>query len=236
MDLSARTALISRRRPAQAPRSLGGLLRDNGLSLVLGVAFAVLLAAQSIAGHLSLNEERAEHRQPALSYAEYLTSSHFAEATFENWESEFLQMAAYVLLTVFLIQRGSAESNDPTGASERPSSPRGAVPWPVRRGGWIARIYAHSLSLAFAALFAMSFALHAFSGTALHNEEQRQHQMPGVGVLEYVCSAQFWFESCQNWQSEFLAILCMVVFSIYLREKGSPESKDVDAPHAQTGS
>jgi hypothetical protein len=167
-----------------------------------------------------------------VSYPEYLRTSHFAEATFENWESEFLQMGAYVLLTALLFQRGSAESNDP----DEPQKSGSAVSQRDERPRGLARIlYENSLGLAFVAIFLASFLLHAVSGAEMHNEEQIQHGLPTVTVAEFVRSSQFWFESFQNWQSEFLAILSMVVLSIFLRQKGSPESKDVDAPHRETG-
>jgi hypothetical protein len=208
-------------------------IRDNGLSIALAFLFVAFLSGQSVTGYRVCNAERAAHGQPPLSYGDYLLSDHFAEATFENWESEFLQMAAYVVLTALLIQRGSAESNDPDAA--RPVRPGRAAPWPVRRGGWVLRLYEHSLSLALAGLFLASFVLHGRAGAQHYNAEQLQHGAATISVWSYFATAQFWFESMQNWQSEFLAILAMVVLSIFLREKGSAESKDVAAPHAKTG-
>jgi hypothetical protein len=213
------------------------VLRDNGLSIALAVAFVTLLGAQSLAGQRAYNEDRRAHDAAELSYWQYVRSSHFLEATFENWESEFLQMAAYVVMTALLFQRGSAESNDPD-RRETPKSPRHdprQAPWPVRRGGLARKIYEHSLGLAFGLIFFLSFALHAVSGARHYNETQGIHREPQVTVAEYVGTSQFWFESLQNWQSEFLAILAMVVLSIFLREKGSPESKDVESPHGATG-
>ena len=165
---------------------------------------------------------------------------HFAEATMENWESEFLQMGVFVLFTVFLYQRGSAESKDPDKREEVDRDPRKVrdkknAPWPVRRGGWVLRVYEHSLSLAFFGLFLISFFLHAVSGRLEYNEEQILHAAAPVSLAGYFASSRFWFESFQNWQSEFLAIGCMVMFSIYLRQKGSPESKPVDAAYSETG-
>jgi hypothetical protein len=203
----------------------------------LTLVFVALLIAQSVAGHWAHNDDRRTHGDPPLSYRQYVASSHFAEATFENWESEFLQMAAYVIMTAILFQRGSAESNDPDRPEPRPATPRDprTVPWPVRRGGMVRKLYERSLGLAFALVFVLSFSLHAASGAGRYNEAQRVHGEPPVTVGQYVGTSQFWFESLQNWQSEFLAILAMVVFSIFLRQKGSPESKDVDSPHGETG-
>ena len=198
--------------------------------------FVACMLGQVGAGYRAYNAERREHRETEASLSEYVRSSHFAEATAENWESEFLQMAAYVWLTAFLFQRGSAESNDPDGkqSPKPPPDPR-HVPWPARRGGLARRLYARSLSLAFALLFLASFSLHAVAGAAHHSAEQLAHGEQAVSAWGYLATSQFWFESFQNWQSEFLAILSMIVLSIFLRQEGSPESKEVDRPHAETG-
>ena len=226
----------------RAPKgmTLSRVLRDNGLSLVLIALFVVFLVGQILTGQQHYNDEQVEHGQPPVTLAEYLTTGEFVEATAENWESEFLQMAAYVLFTAFLFQRGSAESKKLSGSEAVDRDPTRArdkrnAPWPVRRGGWILSLYSNSLSLAFILLFLGSFVLHALGGTSAYNEEQLAHGGQTVTVLEYVSGAQFWFESFQNWQSEFLAIAVMVLFSIFLRQRGSPESKPVDAPHHQTG-
>ena len=213
--------------------------RDNGLSLVLVGLFVVSLAGQSVAGHLHDNEERREHGRPPAGYVEYLASPAFLEATMENWESEFLQMAAYVALTAMLFQRGSAESKDPDRkepVDRTPDPRRPGAPGPVRRGGLALALYRNSLSLAFAALFLIAFVLHAAGGAGEYNEEQAAHgSAERVTTLGYLGTSRFWFESLQNWQSEFLAIAAMVVFSIFLRQQGSPESKPVDAAHGDTG-
>ena len=214
--------------------------RHNGLSIVMLGMFVIFLFGQAWSGWLEDNEDRIEHGQRRQPLSTYLTSAHFAEATTENWESEFLQMGGFVLFAAFLYQKGSAESRDPDKREEVDRDPRNVrdkrnAPWPVRRGGWILKIYENSLSLAFFLLFAASFILHAVSGRLKFNEEQALHGAPAVSLGGYMTSSRFWFESFQNWQSEFLAIGCMVVFSIYLRQKGSPESKPVDAPHSQTG-
>lgn len=209
--------------------------RRNGLSLAVGFLFLVTyLGGQLFSGWRVHNEERAEHGEPPLSLAAYVVSAHFLEATAENWESEFLQMFVYVYITTFLVQKGSAESNDP----DKPEEPRPVTadsPWPVRKGGAWRALYAHSLSLAFAALFLVSFVLHALGSARLENEERAHLGRPPLSVARHLAGAKFWFESFQNWQSEFLAIGSMVVLSIFLREKGSPESKALEAPHAETG-
>jgi Domain of unknown function (DUF6766) len=212
-------------------------LRDNGLSLALGTLFVLTLIGQTLTGQATYNAEQTSHGQLTLGYWSYLQSSHFAEATFENWESEFLQMATYVLLTMILFQRGSAESRDPDGHETLKAPPRDPRkrPWPVRRGGIARRLYEHSLGLAFGLLFLVSFTLHAVSGSRRYSEDQREHGAPPVPTQQYLVTSQFWFESFQNWQSEFLAILAMVVLSIFLRQKDSPESKDVESPYSETG-
>lgn len=215
--------------------------RRNGLSIaMLGIFFLLLFFGQAWSGWLDDSEDRREHGQRPHGFAEYLVSAHFAEATMENWESEFLQMGVFILSTVFLYQKGSAESKDPDKREEIDRDPRRVrdkrnAPWPVRRGGWVLKIYENSLSLAFFLLFSVSFILHAVSGRLEYNERLQLHHGTPVSLGGYMTSSRFWFESFQNWQSEFLAIGCMVVFSIFLRQKGSPESKPVDAPHSQTG-
>ena len=192
-------------------------LRDNGLSLVLFVLFfSAFMIGKTLTGH-------------------------FLEATMENWESEFLQMFFFVILTVFLYQKGSAESKDPEKEEDVDRDPRKArnkkdAPWPVRKGGLILTIYEHSLSLAFLLLFLGSFVLHGVGGARDYNEEQEAHgQAERVSTMQYMATSRFWFESLQNWQSEFLAVGSMVVLTIFLRERGSKESKPVDAPHSETG-
>jgi hypothetical protein len=217
------------------------LLRENGLSIVLVVAFLAFWIGQSIAGHREYNDEQLEHGQPETTYREYLGSAHFWEATTENWESEFFQIFFYVVLTAFLFQKGSAESKkldepEPVDRDPRASRDRPDAPWPVRRGGLVLTLYEHSLSLAFLLLFLVAISLHAVSGASDYNQEQAEHGQPPVSALQYVGTSRFWFESFQNWQSEFLSIALVVVLSIFLRQRGSPESKPVDSPHSETGS
>ena len=216
------------------------IFRENGLSLVLLTLFLLFWGGQSFVGHREYNQDQQEHGQATVSYIGYLKSAHFWEATAENWESEFFQMFGYVILTAILFQKGSAESKKPDEPEEVDREPRrrrgGETPGPVRRGGWVLKLYEHSLSIAFFFFFLTSIVMHAVAGSAVYNEDQASH---GSGerltVLQYAGTSRFWFESLQNWQSEFLAVLAIVVLSIFLRQRGSPESKPVDAPHSQTG-
>lgn len=215
-------------------------IRNQSLSIVLFLVFLLFLSGQSIAGYFQHNEELNEHGQPSLTYTSYLGSSHFLEATMENWESEFLQMFAYVVLTAFLFQKGSLESKDPdktepVDRDPRKSKNRRNVPWPVKKGGLVLILYEYSLSLAFLLLFLMSFFLHAVGGASTYNQEQIEHGQHAISLLAFMATSEFWFQSLQNWQSEFLAVGTMVVFSIFLRQRWSAESKPVDAPHSETG-
>ena len=215
--------------------------RENGLSLVLFFMFLLILVlGQCLTGLRQYNEEQAEHGGQQVEMGEYLRTGHFLETTMENWESEFLQMFIYVLLTAFLYQKGSSESRkldeeNPQDRDPEKSKGNKDAPWPVRKGGWVLKLYGSSLSLAFLLLFLLAFWLHAVGGHWEYNEEQLQHGGTTVTVLGYMKTSRFWFESFQNWQSEFLAIWCMVILSIWLRQRRSPESKPVDSPHSETG-
>jgi hypothetical protein len=216
--------------------------RNNNLSIVLVLLFAVSLVGHAIAGWKAHNAEQRQHRQPEIALSEFLWSAEFGETVFENWESEFLQMAFYVILTVFLYQRGSAESKKHDGTDEVDEDPTAhrdnpEAPGPVRAGGWRLMLYRNSLSLALVLLFLISFIGHAATGARKYSDEQRLHGQSGeVSVVSYMQTPVFWYESFQNWQSEFLAVLAIVVLSIWLRQWGSPESKPVHAPNSQTGS
>lgn len=214
---------------------LPNVIRDNGLSLVLAALFLAFLVGQAWSGHLANNQELVGAGRTPLSLQQYLMSGHFIGATFENWESEFLQMGMYVLLTVTLRQKGSAESRPLAGEEEEERIDAGPTPWPVRAGGLLQKLYAHSLSLAFALLFGLSFVGHAYGSWQHENEQRLQGGAAAIPWLDHLQSAQFWFESLQNWQSEFLAVLAIVVLSIWLRQDKSPESKALAAPHSQTG-
>jgi hypothetical protein len=216
--------------------------RENGLSIVwLCLFFFTFILGQSIVGHRQYNNDQRDHRQPEASYTEYLLTPHFLEATMENWESEFLQMFLFIALTSFLYQKGSAESkklDEEESVDRDPKKSRNKkdAPWPVRKGGVILWLYQYSLSLTFLALFLISFYLHAVGGAGEYNQDQLAHgSTEQVTTLGYMATSRFWFESFQNWQSEFLSVGAMVILTIWLRHKGSPESKPVDAPHSQTG-
>jgi hypothetical protein len=213
-------------------------LRENSLSLVLLALFAMSMLGQALAGWRSYNESRRLHHGPAVTLRSYLVSGAFISATFENWESEFLQMGALVLLTVSLRQKGSPESKKLDEAENEDLAAHvddPEAPWPVRRGGLVLWPYAHSLSTALFLLFVASLALHATGSAWQATEEAARHGSAAVGLLENFGNAEFWFESFQNWQSEFLAVAVLALLGIYLRERGSPESKPVAAPHATTG-
>jgi hypothetical protein len=216
-------------------------VREHSLSIVTLTAFLVIwLGGQAWAGHRTYNEEQRSHGEPTVGFGEYLTTAHFGEATFENWESEFLQMGVYVLLTAWLVQKGSAESKPPEGDPRLDEDPRDHrhdpdAPWPVRRGGWVLRLYENSLGIALLALFVVAFTGHLVAGAHEFNAGQMAHGEPQVSTVGYLFRSQFWFESLQNWQSEFLAVGTLVVLSVYLRQRGSPESKPVHEPHHATG-
>jgi hypothetical protein len=217
-----------------------GVLAKHSLSITMFFLFALFVFLQSWAGHRVYNQEQRAHGEQAITYGSYVTQGHFIEAVFENWESEFLQMSSFVLFTVFLRQRGSPESKKLVGHEPQDKDPNRArhgkrVPWPVRRGGLALRLYEHSLSITLFSIFLLSLWLHALGGVDAYNEEQRGHGNPTVSTIEYMTRSQFWFESFQNWQSEFLAVGALAVLAIYLRQRGSPESKPVATPHDETG-
>ncbi|MBO9676046.1 MAG: hypothetical protein J7577_21570 [Sphingobacteriaceae bacterium] len=209
----------------------------NGLSVVFLSLFICTLLAQAITGWHTHNNELQEENGLPLSFSTYLTSGHFVSATFENFESEFLQMALYVLLTVQLRQIGSAESKKLDEEEEVDREPVASpqAPWAVKKGGWILKLYSNSLSIAFAILFLFSWAMHFYGSWQDHNAENLLKGEASMSVWEYINRADFWFETFQNWQSEFLSVASIVILTIFLRQKGSPESKPVDAPDLETG-
>jgi hypothetical protein len=212
--------------------------RDNGLSIVFFILFILSLGGQILTGYKEHNEEVIDEGGHAIEFSEYLTSGHLLQSTFENWESEFLQMGLFLILTMFLYQRGSAESKDPDKEEDvdrEPDPKKKDAPKAVKKGGLILKIYEHSLCYSFALMFLFSFCVHWYGSLKDYNEEQLlKHKEPDTAV-QYLGNTRFWFESFQNWESEFLAIFAMVVLSIFLREKGSPQSKPVDAAHSDTG-
>jgi hypothetical protein len=216
-------------------------IRDNSLSLFFLVLFLAALIGQSFVGHVNNNEELVQHGESAISYGQFVTSSAFLVDVAENWQSEFLQFFLFILATIWLVQRGSPESKEPgeggTGSDEEqhvgahalPDSPRWA-----RDTGWRQRVYSNSLLLVMGAIFLLSWYAQSVGGLVVVNDENAQHGMPPETWLEYVVSAEFWNRTLQNWQSEFLAVGAMVTFAIYLRQRGSSESKPVGTPHHTT--
>jgi hypothetical protein len=214
--------------------------KEHGLLLANAGLFLAFFVGMVLSGAASYSEEQQAHGQPAVSVLEFLGTGAFVEATFENWESEFLQMAMYVVLTALLFQKGSAESKPmgkqaPQDEDPRQATVSQATPWPIRRGGALLKVYEHSLSILFFVLFLASFILHAAGGVDDYNNDQQSHGQPTISFLQYLGSSRFWFESFQNWQSEFLVVAVLAGASVYLREKGSSQSKPVAEPHYETG-
>ena len=215
------------------------LFKNNGLTIILMLLFLASLVGQWLTGVRFENEELIRHGDEPIGAIEFLRNPQFLSHVFENWESEFLQMSAYVMLTTFLFQKGSAESEDPDEPSRegRLENARFApgAPAPVRKGPAARWLYAHSLGIALLILFAASFVLHWLFSARLAAEEAAMHGDTAKSFGQHLASAQLWFESFQNWQSEFLSTAVLVVLSIWLRQKDSPESKPVTAPHSKTG-
>ena len=215
----------------------------NGLSIVVLAMMFLALFGQFVTGWKDNNEDRADHNQPPLTATQYFCSAPFVSATFENWESEFLQMAIYVVLTVKLRQKGSSESKKlkgEEGAEEEEAEAcdttlKADSPWPVRKGGIWLKLYQNSLSIIMLVLFILSFCLHFAGSHAAYNDEQTQMGKPTEDWMQYLGNPHFWFESFQNWQSEFLSVASIVLLSIWFRQKGSPESKPVNASYGETG-
>jgi len=217
-------------------------LSENSLTVFFLAILLLALVGQSFAGLATLNSEQLGAGLPTLTYGAYLTSSSFAVDVAENWQSEFLQFTLYILATVYLVQKGSSESKEPDKAGlesdaaqkvaeySGPSSPA----W-SRTRGWRLAVYSQSLTLVMALIFVGSWVAQSIAGRAAYNEEQLGQLEDPVSWLGYVTSADFWGRTLQNWQSEFLAVAAMAVFAVYLRQRGSPESKPVGTPHDSTG-
>lgn len=205
--------------------------RDNGLSIALFGIFAASLIGMSIAGWQTNNETLADHRRPAESYLSYLGSGDFIEGVFENWESEFLQMWALVVLTIFLKQKGSSDSKPIRGKAPQDTGSRYSIlqssTWRQTGKATTHFLYSHSLSLTLLIFFIISFIVHAMSGAAAYNQEAVRHGSETLGVIGFIMTPEFWYQSLQNWQSEFLAVGTLLLLSIKLRERGSPESKPI---------
>jgi hypothetical protein len=217
-------------------------LRDNGLGLAFGLLFLAALAGQAVAGNADYNAQQIARGGQTVGLAAYVTSSAFAVDVAENWQSEYLQFLLYIFATVWLVQRGSPESKpvDKVGLESDEAQKVGRYadeqsPWWAAAGGWWTRVYSHSLVLAMGLLFVMSWGAQSVAGWARYNSEQFAEFADPVTWATYVASPDFWNRSLQNWQSEFLAVGSMAVLSVYLRERGSPESKPVGAAHGVTG-
>jgi hypothetical protein len=217
-------------------------LKDNSMSIVFLALFLAALVGQAIAGHADFNNNAASHGDPTMSLGRYLLSSDFGSAVMENWQSEYLQFTLFILLTVWLIQRGSPESKElekagresdqsqKVGPYAQRNSPRGAKVAGIRR-----TLYENSLVLVMATFWIGTWLAQSVTGTAQYNAEQLDHQQAPVSWSHYITTASFWENTLQNWQSEFLAVGSMAIFAVYLRQRGSPESKPVGAPHESTG-
>jgi hypothetical protein len=217
--------------------------RTNGISLFFGVLLLTSLIGQSFAGLHEFNAEALEHDSETYSWFRYATSSEFGGDVLENWQSEFLQFFLYVFATVWLIERGSSESKHAENAglmSDQSQlvggyAKRNSPVW-ARVGGLKQRLYENSLGLAMLFCFVGSWLTQSLTNWRAFNRDQLDHDASTISWGEYWANADFWNRSLQNWQSEFLAIGAMAVFSIYLRQRGSPESKPVGAPHDETSS
>ncbi|MBC9823813.1 DUF6766 family protein [Terrabacter sp. MAHUQ-38] len=217
--------------------------RHNSLTIVFGLLLVLFVAGQAVWGLAGYNESARTAALQEISLATYVTSSSFSVDLVENWQSEYLQFVLYILLTVWLVQRGSSESKKPgeegretneqqlLGRFARPDSPRWA-----KVGGWRRRVYSHSLVLVMGTVFVLSWLAQAVTGRVADSEERMRDLLDPVGFGDYLVSPDFWSRTLQNWQSEMLAIGSMAVFAIYLRERGSPESKPVGMPHDVTTS
>jgi len=217
-------------------------VRDNGLALAFGALFLLAVGFQAIAGWQSFNDDQAWHHAPKISLFRYVTSSAYGAAVMENWQSEYLQFTLYILLTVWLIQRGSPESKEPgqeggesdeeqkVGEHADRKSPRWAA-----AGGLRTWIYENSLIFVMATIWLGTWVAQSITGVSEYNSERLSHQLGVISWTHYLTSADFWERTLQNWQSEFLAVGSFVVLAIYLRQRGSSQSKPVGASHDATG-
>ena len=218
-------------------------IRDHSLSLFFLVIFLAALIGQAIAGHILHNEEAMAHNEETISLWRYIRSSDFGNAVMENWQSEYLQFMLFMLATVWLIHRGSPESKEPeeagresdqkqkVGAHAQSDSPEWA-----KAGGFKTAIYSNSLLIVMAIIFFGSWFAQSVTGWTEFNAQQVDHHEATLSWLSYIGSADFWEATLENWQSEFLAVGSFAAITVYLRQRGSPESKPVGAPHHATGS
>ena len=217
-------------------------LRENSLPLFFGVLFLVSLGGQAVAGHVLYNEEQLDHGGTTISFLRYLTSSDFGQAVMENWQSEYLQFLLFLMATIWLVQKGSPESK-PVEEAGRESDEEQMIgehakpdsPAPARAGGRLAGLYGNSLMIVMAAIFLGSWLAQSLTGWTAYNQELTEHGARQIEWIAYLGKADFWEATLQNWQSEFLAVGSFVVFAVFLRQRGSPESKPVGAAHSDTG-
>lgn len=217
-------------------------LKENSLSLGFGALFLLTLVGQAFAGVADFNADRVSEGLEEISLTRYVTSSSFGVDVMENWQSEYLQFFLYLFATVYLVQLGSAESKEPdkvgpetdkeqkVGDHARTDSPL----W-VRAGGWRTTVFSRSLGMLMGGLFLLTWLASSVAGWAAFNNEQLSSHADPVSWPAYLGEADFWNRSFQNWQSEMLAVGSMAIFTVYLRQRGSPESKPVGAPHGATG-
>jgi hypothetical protein len=217
-------------------------IRDHSLSLFFLVIFLAALVGQAIAGHILHNEEAMAHNEETISLWRYIRSSDFGNAVMENWQSEYLQFTLFILLTVWLLQRGSPESKelDKAGRESDKDQKVGRhanedSPGWARHGDWRTRLYSSSLALVMGAIFLASWLVQSVAGWAAYNETRLGQLRDPVTWWSYLVHPDFWSRTLQNWQSEFLAVGALAVFSIYLRQRGSSQSKPVGSAHATTG-
>ena len=218
-------------------------LRENSLSLVFAALFLAAVGGQSYVGWEKFNEDALAHGAATISYGRYLLSSDFGVAVLENWQSEYLQFFLFIAATIWLVQKGSTESKDVDEIGLEPDERQlvgrhagDASPSWAKAGGWRTAVYSHSLLIAMGLIFVLSWFGQSVTGWTQFNEQQREHDEKTVSWGGYLARPDFWERTLQNWQSEFLAVGTLAVFSIYLRERGSPQSKPVGAPHAETSS
>jgi hypothetical protein len=222
-------------------------LRHNGLGLLFAFLFLGAITGQAVAGHAKYNEEEVAHAHllheapQTISLGRYLSTSDFARAVAENWQSEYLQFAVFILAGIYFVQRGSTESKtlDSAGpeSDEEQQIGRHAdadTPLLARVGGWRTAVYGHSLLILMGLIFVGSWFAQSVAGWSAYNDEQADHMETAVSWLSYLKTADFWEATLQNWQSEFLAVGSMAVFSIYLRQRGSAQSKPVGAANTET--
>ena len=219
-----------------------GFLRANALTLAFGLVFLATLVGQALSGVADFNAQQVANGLEQVSLLEYVTSSSFGVDVMENWQSEYLQFFLYIFATVWLVQRGSSESKKPgeegTESDREQKVGRHAdedSPAWARSGGVRTAVFARSLGLLMGVLFLLTWAASSVAGWAAYNSEQLGEREDPVSYLGYLAAPDFWNRSFQNWQSEMLAVGSMAIFAVYLRQRGSPESKPVGAPHDATG-